>query len=205
MSPMLGFIRPILGLVLDLFRSRAMLQAEVLALRRQIIVLRRRRAGRPPFSAADRWVLGWICQLFPRARDALAIVRPEMVLRRHRAGFRSYWRWRSKRWPGRPMAALRGWTLRGQRLPTKVLHGRWKTMTFLAALRHDRIEAPCVFEGPIDGESFRAHVEQCSRPRFAPVISWSWTISAVTKKKPYGSSSAAREQSCSFCQNTRPI
>ena len=92
MSPMLGFIRPILGLVLDLFRSRAMLQAEVLALRRQIIVLRRRRAGRPPFSAADRWVLGWICQLFPRARDALAIVRPEMVLRRHRAGFRSYWR-----------------------------------------------------------------------------------------------------------------
>jgi hypothetical protein len=101
---MLGFIRLISGLVLDLFRSRATLEAEVLALRHQIIVLRRGRSwrGRPSFSATDRWVLGWLCRLFPIARDALAIVRPETVLRWHRAGFRSYWRWKSKRRPGRP-------------------------------------------------------------------------------------------------------
>ena len=50
-------------------------------------------------------------------------------------------------WTRTDMAALRGWAPRGQRLPTKVPHGRWKTMTFLAALRHDRIEAPWLSGG----------------------------------------------------------
>jgi hypothetical protein len=45
-------------------------------------------------------------------------------------------------------------------LTAKVPHGRWKTMTFLAALRHDRIDAPWSIEGPIDGESFRTYVEK---------------------------------------------
>jgi hypothetical protein len=47
------------------------------------------------------------------------------------------------------MAPLRGWCARGQRLHAKVPHGHWKTMTFLAALRNDRIEAPWVLDGPI--------------------------------------------------------
>ena len=85
----------------DLFRSRAALEAEILALRQQIIVLQRSKPSRLPFSAADKWILGWICRKFPNARDALAIVRPETVLRWHRAGFRSYWRWKSRRRPGR--------------------------------------------------------------------------------------------------------
>src|SRR6185312_13743639 len=54
-------------------------------------------------------------------------------------------------WTRTDMAPLRGWAPRGCRLTTKVPHGRWKTMTFLAALRHDRIEAPWFIEGPIDG------------------------------------------------------
>ena len=66
------------------------------------------------------------------------------------------------------MAALRGWAPRGQRLPTKVPHGRWKTMTFLAALRHDRIEAPWFLEGPIDGDSFRIYVEKVLLPTLRP-------------------------------------
>jgi len=66
------------------------------------------------------------------------------------------------------MAALRGWAPLGQRLPTKVPHGRWKTMTFLAALRHDRIEAPWFLEGPIDGESFRLYVEKVLLPTLRP-------------------------------------
>lgn len=54
--------------------------------------------------APDKLVLGWVCQLFPNARDALAIVRPEtVVVRWHRAGFRSYWRWKSSRRPGSPV------------------------------------------------------------------------------------------------------
>jgi transposase len=67
-------------------------------------------------------------------------------------------------WTRTDMAALRGWAPRGQRLPTKVPHGRWKTMTFLAALRHDRIEAPWFLEGPIDGDSFRLYVEKVLLP-----------------------------------------
>ena len=63
-------------------------------------------------------------------------------------------------WTRTDMAPLRGWAPRGQRLPAKVPHGRWKTMTFLAALRHDRIDAPWFIEGPIDGESFRTYVEK---------------------------------------------
>jgi len=66
------------------------------------------------------------------------------------------------------MAALRGWAPRGRRLPTKVPHGRWKTMTFLAALRHDRIEAPWFLEGPIDGDSFRLYVEKVLLPTLRP-------------------------------------
>jgi hypothetical protein len=49
------------------------------------------------------WLLGWVCRLFPNARDALAIVRPETVVRWHRMGFRPYWRWKSSRRPGRPL------------------------------------------------------------------------------------------------------
>ena len=99
---MLGLAILIFGALGDLFRSRAALEAEILALRQQIIVLRRGKPSRLPFSASDRWILGWICRLFPNARDALAVVRPETVLRWHRAGFRSYWRWKSRRRPGRP-------------------------------------------------------------------------------------------------------
>jgi hypothetical protein len=47
-------------------------------------------------------VLGWVCQLFPKTREALAIVRPDTVVRWHRAGFRCYWRWKSRPRPGRP-------------------------------------------------------------------------------------------------------
>jgi len=57
------------------------------------------------------------------------------------------------------MTALRGWSLRGQRLIAKAPHGRWTTTTFVAALRFDRIDAPCLIDGPIDGESFRTYVE----------------------------------------------
>jgi transposase len=56
---------------------------------------------------------------------------------------------------------------RGARLVAKVPHGRWRTLTFLAALRCDRIAAPCVIDGPINGTSFRAYVEQFLVPTLA--------------------------------------
>src|SRR6201993_254602 len=71
-------------------------------------------------------------------------------------------------WTRTNMAALRGWAPCGRRLTAKVPHGRWKTMTFLAALRHDRIDAPWFIEGPIDGESFRTYVAEVLLPGLAP-------------------------------------
>ncbi|TAN03824.1 MAG: IS630 family transposase, partial [Rhizobiaceae bacterium] len=57
---------------------------------------------------------------------------------------------------------------RGRRLIAKAPHGKWRTLTFLAALRHDRIDAPCVIDGPINGRSFAAYVEQVLVPTLAP-------------------------------------
>src|SRR5262245_13842995 len=62
------------------------------------------------------------------------------------------------------MTRRHGWAQRGQPLHGKAPHGRWTTMTFLAALRHDRIAAPCLFDGPIDGTSFLAWVQQFLLP-----------------------------------------
>lgn len=66
------------------------------------------------------------------------------------------------------MAPLRGWNERGQRLIGKSPHGRWRTYTFLAALRSDRVDAPFLFDGPINGERFRAWVEQALIPTLKP-------------------------------------
>jgi len=62
------------------------------------------------------------------------------------------------------MAPLRGWGEKGKRLRVFVPHGHWKTLTFLAALRRDGITAPCVFDGPISGDSFLRYVEQFLLP-----------------------------------------
>lgn len=67
-------------------------------------------------------------------------------------------------WTKTNMAPLRGWAPRGKRLVAKVPHRRWKTTTFVAALRLDRIEAPWLLEGPIDGESFRTYVARVLLP-----------------------------------------
>lgn len=66
------------------------------------------------------------------------------------------------------MTRLHGRCLRGQRLVAAVPHGHWKTTTFLAALRQDRITAPLVLDGPINGDAFRAYVEQMLAPTLAP-------------------------------------
>jgi len=66
------------------------------------------------------------------------------------------------------MAPLRGWAPRGRRLTAKVPHGHWKTTTFVAALRHNRIEAPWLLDGPIDGETFTTYVEKVLLPTLRP-------------------------------------
>jgi transposase len=67
-------------------------------------------------------------------------------------------------WAKTNMTRRHGRSRRGSRLVAKVPHGRWRTLTFLAALRCDRLDAPCVIDGPINGESFLAYVEQVLVP-----------------------------------------
>ncbi len=71
-------------------------------------------------------------------------------------------------WAKTNMAPLRGWGPRGARLKAKAPFGRWKTMTFIAALRCDRIDAPCLFDGPINGEAFLAYVRSFLVPTLRP-------------------------------------
>jgi len=71
-------------------------------------------------------------------------------------------------WTKTNRAPLRGWGPRGSRVIAKVPHGHWQTTTLLAALRHDRIDAPWLLEGPIDGESFHLYVEKILVPTLRP-------------------------------------
>lgn len=71
-------------------------------------------------------------------------------------------------WIKTNMAPLRGWAQKGQRLRGFAPHGHWNTMTFIAALRCDRLTAPCVIDGPINGDWFRAYVDQILLPTLKP-------------------------------------
>ena len=93
-------------MVVDLIRSRVMLEAEIWTLRQQINVLRRTAPKKLSFCAVDRMIFVGLYRLFPKICDALAIVEPDTLVRWHRAGFRSYWRRKSRRRGGRPIVPV---------------------------------------------------------------------------------------------------
>src|SRR6202158_5701112 len=88
--------------LVGLFRSPASLAAEIMVLRHQINILRRHSPKRQTFSAMDRLIFAGLYRLAPTVLNALAVLKPDTVIKWHRAGFRSYWRWRSRRRGGRP-------------------------------------------------------------------------------------------------------
>src|SRR4051794_16049830 len=92
MRDLIGLIR---WMLLGLFRSRTSLEAEILALRHQLKVLRRRSPRRPVLSNFDRLIFVCLYRIAPRILDAVTIVQPETIIRWHRAGFRSFWKWKS--------------------------------------------------------------------------------------------------------------
>lgn len=71
-------------------------------------------------------------------------------------------------WAKTNMTRTHGRCARGRRLVARTPHGRWRTLTFIAALRSDRIDAPCVIDGPIDGQSFLAWTQQMLVPTLSP-------------------------------------
>src|SRR5215471_7623791 len=99
---MVDFFTLLWSALTNLFRSRVRLEAEILILRQQINVLRRNSPKRFAFRTLDRLVFVGVYRLVPGIVEALAVVRPETVVRWHRAGFRSFWRWKSRRRGGRP-------------------------------------------------------------------------------------------------------
>ena len=88
------------------FRSRVSLEAEILILRHQLNIQRRHVPKRMAFSAMDRLIFVGLYRMVPNAIKALTIVKPNNVIRWHRAGFRSYWRWKSRNRRGRPTVPL---------------------------------------------------------------------------------------------------
>ena len=99
---MIALVCFVLAALASPFKSKSRLEAENAALRHQLIVLRRRVRGRAQLTNSDRWFFVQVYRWFPSILQVLTIIRPETLVRWHRAGFRRYWRWKSQRRGGRP-------------------------------------------------------------------------------------------------------
>ena len=103
---MIALIQFLFAMVTSLFKSRSRLEAENAALRQQLIVLRRKAKGRAKLTNGDRWFFVQLYRLFPSILEIITIIQPETLVCWHRAGFRRYWRWKSRRQGGRPKIQL---------------------------------------------------------------------------------------------------
>jgi transposase InsO family protein len=100
---MIGLFCFVLTVLASPFKSKLRLEAENAVLRHQLNVMRRRLYGRVRLTNNDRWFFILLYRWFPSILQVLAIIRPETLLRWHRAGFRRYWRWKSRSLGGRPL------------------------------------------------------------------------------------------------------
>ncbi|HSV25622.1 MAG TPA: hypothetical protein VLJ17_21670 [Xanthobacteraceae bacterium] len=99
---MIGLLCFVVAVLASPFKSKIRLEAENAALRHQLVVLRRQVKGRAHFTNNDRWFLVQMYRWFPSILEVVTIIRPETLVRWHRAGFRRFWRWKSRRRGGRP-------------------------------------------------------------------------------------------------------
>ena len=96
--PMITFLSAIVSFLSFRIRSRAALELEVIALRHQLGVLKRRRPGRARFLFADRLLWIWLRRIWPQAINVMGLITPTTVMQWHRRGFRLAWRWRASFW-----------------------------------------------------------------------------------------------------------
>jgi hypothetical protein len=99
---MIDSLKVVACFVVSLFRSRGRLEAEIVVLRHQLNLLRRKMPSRARLTLIDRLILVWLYRLHPSVLSAVVIVHPETLVRWHREGFRLYWRWKSRARGGRP-------------------------------------------------------------------------------------------------------
>jgi len=102
---MASFLGLLLHALASPFKSQARLEAEIVFLRHQLNLLRRRLPAKPRLTPADRLLFVWLYRLVPSLLNAAVIIQPDTIVRWHRAGFRSYWRWKSRSCGGRPKVA----------------------------------------------------------------------------------------------------
>src|SRR4051812_19948583 len=137
---MFDFLLAFLAALRVFFRSRVDTSLEVLALRQQVAVLKRKRP-RPALNGWDRWFWTSLRQLWPRWADVLALVKPETVVGWHRAGFRWYWRWRSRPRRGRPKieeevrALIRRMAAENEGWGAPKIHGELRKLGFTVSER----------------------------------------------------------------------
>jgi hypothetical protein len=112
---MLGLFCFLLAVLASPFKSKCQLEAENAALRHQLVVLRRKMRGRVRLTNNDCWFLIQLYRWFPSVLKVITVIRPETLVRWHRAGFRRYWRWKSRSFGGRPRE--RGGTIYWAALP----------------------------------------------------------------------------------------
>src|SRR5271154_4176604 len=99
---MANLVKLLAAYVWNCFQSRERLKAEITVLRHQLNVIQRRNPRRPRLFGSDRALFVLLYRLFPSIAAAITIVRPETVIGWHRAGFRAWWRWKSRNSGGRP-------------------------------------------------------------------------------------------------------
>src|SRR6476620_5645005 len=99
---MIGLLCFVMAALTSPFKSKIRLEAENAVLRHQLIVLRRKLRGRVKLANSDRWFFIQLYRWFPSILKVLTVIRPVTLVRWHRAGFRSYWRWKSRSLGGRP-------------------------------------------------------------------------------------------------------
>jgi transposase InsO family protein len=99
---MIALVCFVLAVLVSPFKSKSRLEAENAALRQQLIVLRRKVRGRALLTNSDRWFFVQLYRWFPSILQVFTVIHPETLVRWHRAGFRRYWRWKSRRRGGRP-------------------------------------------------------------------------------------------------------
>src|SRR3974377_1624757 len=136
MLALLGFLLALLSLP---FKSKCRLEAEKAVLRRQLIVLQRKVRGRVHFTNSDRLFFILLYRWFPSVLKAITIIRPGTLVRWHRAGFRRYWRWKSRNLAGRPQisadlrALIRQMSIENSLWGAPRIHGELLKLGFAAA------------------------------------------------------------------------
>jgi hypothetical protein len=103
---MVALICFVLAVLASPFKSKSRLEAENAVLRHQLIVLQRKVRGRAHLTNNDRWFFVQMYRWFPSILKVVTIIEPETLVRWHRAGFRRYWRWKSRSRGGRPQIDL---------------------------------------------------------------------------------------------------